>query len=424
MNTGNITTHGPRVARWTLVAALGLLAGCARTMVETPNLYTNTDTPLFGPMSASTEGNVVEVLYATDRAPEPSTANERLSYGSARSASGALGVAAVRMGRADEDTGPASGGDIAVLGVDELVRFPATPYLYRIDEGGTVTVDPDVVAEIEQTGAQARRELAKRLAITGRKEVFLHVHGVATEFDEAIMSQAELWHFLGREGVPIAYTWPSGAKGLFFYAVDRESGEFTVLHLKQLLRFLAQMPELERIHITAHSRGTDVVITALRELIIELRASGANPRQRLKIENLILLAADIDLEVDMQRVVGEAMGPAVGRVTIYTNAEDKAIAASRSMFSSRQRLGSLTAEALDERQKEFMRRIGNLDLIVYTGAGGGGFKHGYFRNPAVSSDIVMVLRYGWRPGEGRRQGLEPIGDGVWRIGDAYLAEGG
>ena len=65
MNTGNITTHGPRVARWTLVAALGLLAGCARTMVETPNLYTNTDTPLFGPMSASTEGNVVEVLYAT-----------------------------------------------------------------------------------------------------------------------------------------------------------------------------------------------------------------------------------------------------------------------------------------------------------------------------------------------------------------------
>jgi len=424
MSIDTITTHGPRVARWTLVAALGLLAGCARTMVSTPNLYSNTDTPLFGPMSASTESNVVEVLYATDRAPVPSSSGQRLSYGSARSTSGALGVAAVRLGGADEGTGPADGGDIAVVGVDELVRFPATPYLYHVDEDGTVTVDPDVVAEIAQTGAQARRELSRRLALTGRKEVYLHVHGVATEFDEAIMSQAELWHFLGREGVPLAYTWPSGAKGFFFYAVDRESGEFTVLHLKQLLRFLAQMPEVERIHITAHSRGTDVVITALRELIIELRASGANPRQRLKVENLILLAADIDLEVHMQRVVGEAMGPAVGRVTIYTHAEDKAIAASRSMFSSRQRLGSLNAEALDERQKEFMRRFGNLDLIVYAGAGGGGFKHGYFRHPAVSSDILMVLRYGWRPGEGRRQGLEPLGDGVWRIGDAYLAEGG
>ena len=34
----------------------------------------------------------------------------------------------------------------------------------------------------------------------------------------------------------------------------------------------------------------------------------------------------------MQRVAGEAMGPAFGRVTIYTNAEDKALAAAKGLF--------------------------------------------------------------------------------------------
>ena len=409
------------------LALLVLLAGCSttRTMIPIPSLYTQTEMALFDDLAPELEGNRLSILYATDRLPEQQESEKPMRYGSQRSPSGALGVAEVRIGngaaQSQQDTRPPA---LEIESVEELVRFPATPYLYRVGDRGRITIEPNVAMELEQTKAQAREEILKRLALTPRKEVFLDVHGVGVTFDKAVLSLAEFWHFLGREGVPIAYTWPAGSKGLLFYTVDRESGEFTVLHLKQLLRFLAQMPEVERIHITAHSRGTDVVITALRELIIELRASGANPRERLKVENLILLAADIDLEVDMQRVVGEAMGPAVGRVTIYTNAEDKAIAASRSMFSSRQRLGSLNAEALDERQKEFMRRFGNLDLIVYAGAGGGGFKHGYFRHPAVSSDILMVLRYGWRPGEGRRQGLEPLGDGVWRIGDAYLAEGG
>jgi len=148
-----------------------------------------------------------------------------------------------------------------------------------------------------------------------------------------------------------------------------------VLHLKQFLRFLAGMPEIERIHITAHSRGNDVVLTALRELIIEARAGGLDPREHLKIANLVLIAADMDMQVEMQRVVGEAMGLAVDRVTIYTNSEDKALAAAMSLFSSQHRLGTLTASDLTERQREFLRRMANLDLIVYKGSGGGLLGH-------------------------------------------------
>ena len=109
------------------------------------------------------------------------------------------------------------------------------------------------------------------------------------------------------------------------------------------------------------------------------------------------------------------MGPAVGRITVYTNASDSALSASRSLFSSRYRVGALKPKALTPRQREIIEGVSNLDVIVYDGRGGGIFRHSYYRDPVASSDMLMLLRYGWRPGEGKRQGLEPIGANVWRV---------
>ena len=100
-------------------------------------------------------------------------------------------------------------------------------------------------------------------------------YGYNNTFEDGTFVIAELWHFLGRQGVPILYTWPAG----FFcrlrgYNHDRESGEFTVFHLKQFLRIVASTPGLEQLHLVAHSRGTDVLTTALRELFIETWAAG------------------------------------------------------------------------------------------------------------------------------------------------------
>ena len=77
---------------------------------------------------------------------------------------------------------------------------------------------------------------------------------------------------------------------------------------------------------------------------------------------------------------------------------------------------------LSEREREFVRRADNLDVIVYEGKGGGIFRHGYYEDPAVSSDVLMLLRYGWRPGEGERQGLERLGENTWRIDTAHWDE--
>ena len=263
------------------LALLVLLAGCSttRTMIPIPSLYTETATPLFDDLAPELEGNRLSILYATDRRPEQQESEKPMRYGSQRSPSGALGVAEVRIGNGSAQSKQGTRPAIEIESVEELVRFPATPFLYSVGDRGRIEIEPNVVRELEQTKAQAREEILKRLALTQRKEVFLDVHGVGTSFDSAVLSLAEFWHFMGREGVPIAYTWPAGSKGLLFYTVDRESGEFTVLHLKQFLRFLAEIPEIERIHITAHSRGTDVAVTALRELVIEARAKGLDPRK-------------------------------------------------------------------------------------------------------------------------------------------------
>ena len=125
--------------------------------------------------------------------------------------------------------------------------------------------------------------------------------------------------------VPMLYSWPSGSDGLFGYLTDRESGEFTIFHLKQFLRVLASTPGLRRIHIVAHSRGAAVAFTALREMIIEDRARGLDPVESLKIENLILAAPDVSFDIVGQRLVAERFGLAFGRLTVYINQSDDAL---------------------------------------------------------------------------------------------------
>jgi esterase/lipase superfamily enzyme len=125
----------------------------------------------------------------------------------------------------------------------------------------------------------------------------------------------------------------------------------------------------------------------------------------------------------MQRSVAEALGPAFGRITVYVNADDDAMAAANLLFDSRLRLGALQRSKLTDQQRIALEEIANLDIVSYRERIGGQFGHSYFReNPAVSSDVLGRLRYGWLPGEGTRAALTRAKDGsnFWRLEDDYL----
>jgi esterase/lipase superfamily enzyme len=269
----------------------------------------------------------------------------------------------------------------------------------------------------------------QQLALTPRKDVFIFVHGFHNDFNDAAFAMAELWHFLGRIGVPIIYTWPAGHPGLFGYTYDRESSEFTVYHLRQTIQFLSTFPEVERIHLIAHSRGTDVAVTALRELTIAARAAGIDPKVKYKIHNVVLAAPDLDRQVAQQRILGDHLVHSAYRFTIYTSPADKAIGWSDKLFDSpKGRIGNVSVEEIPETTRVALER-GNANFAYVnfwpatdkSDSDADSFGHSYFRNaPTVSSDLILMLRDDLDPGPPGRP-LEYLGFKFWRVPPGYPA---
>lgn len=390
-----------------LVLVTLVIGGCSSTqkLMPTPNIYLNGGGYPESSVSQDLKNNKVDVLFVTDRKPETS-ADGTLAYGTRRSASLGFGSAIVEIGNdltwqhlveMSETSSRRSSPPLRVKSRTELGRFPPTPHAFLVVDG-KVKEDPKVRSEYERVGSQLREELNRRMLQTGANEVHIFVHGFDNSFDWAAVSLAEYWHFMGRRGVPMLYSWPAGKEGLFGYFVDRESGEFTIYHLKNLIRLLGTFPEVERVNILAHSRGTDVTTSALRELIIEARAAGNNPRELYKIENLILAAPDLDFDIVRQRLIAEKIGPAFGQITVYTTDTDKALELSQTIMSGT-RFGRIKASDLGEQEQAIFRVVKNVAFINVQGTRSF-IGHSYFiTSPSASSDIIRVLNTRSKPGE-------------------------
>lgn len=412
-----------------LVASpVGLGACAARQLMPTPNIFVGTSAMNpFADIPPKLQGTELDILYVTDRKPLDSTATSgRLEYDSERSTSLAFGSCRVRIGDEDltwndlvEDSRTQDRRNslpLAISGIEEKGRFPETPLdIVKTPDGWTIA--PEALrCQVEATEL-LRAEIRRRLDLTSRKEVFVFVHGVANTFEPAALTVAEVWHFCGRQAVPIVFTWPASGS----YAYDRESGEFTVFHLKEFLRLVASMPEVEKLHLVGHSRGTDVITTALRELFIEARGAKENIRQKYKVDNLLLAAPDLDFSVLLQRLTAENFGPAVGRVTIYASRSDRAIGLASWLFGSRRRLGQLSPEDVSpELKKRFaiFKGLALVDAQVSSGFVG----HSYFHDsPAVSSDLILTLREGRDPGAENGRPLIHVESSFWELHDGYPA---
>ena len=192
---------------------------------------------------------------------------------------------------------------------------------------------------------------------------YLFVHGYNNTFENGVTTIAQIWHFLGREGVALTYSWPAGRGGLRGYFTDRESGEFTIFHLKQFLRDIVASPDVERLDIIGHSRGTDVVLTAMRELYLEAKGRERDNNDLWKVGNLVLAAPDVDMEVFSQRVGAEGLFALPHRFTVYLSDHDRAIGLSTWLFGSVRRLGRLRKSDLSEEQRARLAEMQNLHLV-------------------------------------------------------------
>ncbi len=391
----------------------------------------------------------IPVIYVTDRE-RLKTADGSVRYGSGRSVSLGFGEAKVALSPEptwDELVQISSTGErsqdysVRVSSVTELGRLSPFADFLQPSQGRLIR-KPEAY-EMFTTQVEAFHKVLRTwLARTDRKEVVIFIHGFANQFDDAVVRLAQAWHMGGRVGVPIVYTWPAGIGGLLGYAYDRESGEFTIVHLKQLLYALATCPEVEKVHIISHSRGTDVAFTTLREINAELRGltgvsfftplapergvpmpadgslPGKMPWELLKLETWILAAPDLDMQVFNQRFFGENLVRGANRIVIYFSAEDKALDWARWLFNSRRRLGELHVEDIPPDALAKLAQVGQIQAI---NAKVSGFStHSYImQHPAAMSDLLLLLRDGAPPGSPQRP-LSPACEGVWLLDNDYM----
>ncbi len=411
-----------------LLAAFSILEpGCGqRQLIQTPNLFLDRRFDPFIACPAEARNNRVEILYATDRLPVERKGGGQ-EYGYLRSRSLAFGRCVVEIGEnlpwpvVEENSRLAKRNvsmPLTVQSIREIGRFPDTPFPF-IRRGEAFEDDPAVAARNEQASQAFRSEVSRRLSGTACKEAFVFVHGYNNTFEDSVYVMADLWHFLGRKGLPVVYSWPAGRGSLRGYNYDRESGEFTFLHLKQFIQLLASCPDIEKIHFLAHSRGTDVLTSALREVILEARSAGENPEEAIKISDLTLAAPDFDIEVFTQRMLGDRLGYEVGEMTIYVSEEDRALGLSTWLFRGIKRVGKVT---FGELPPDLKRRLGqNSSAAMIDARGSPGFVgHSYFySDPAVSSDLILLMGYGRKPGAENGRPLIPVGPNFWRIEKGY-----
>jgi esterase/lipase superfamily enzyme len=412
--------------RWLAVLVWGLvLAACDRPikLAETPTLYRMGMGFPMAEVPPALRTVDPEILYVTDRQPEGAEGQTR-GYGFHRSDSMAYGVARVRFGDfaswpellARADLTDRRRESLTTESYAERLRFPETP-LPPVLRNGRLVPDPAAQAAYDVTTRAFQAEVAARLAAAGRSEVIVYVHGFNNDIDDGLATAASLWHFAGRIGVPISYSWPAGNKGLTAYIKDRESGEFSVYHFKEFLRALAAVPGVRKIHLVAHSRGADVVTGALRELAIFEFGGGRDPRRTLKVESLILAAPDLDFGVVRQRLAAERVAAAIGQVYVYVNPRDGALGLAQALATGT-RIGRLSPDMLSEEEWGELAQAPNVHFINVEAAGGR-IGHAYFRdNPAVLSDVMLTLRSGALPGSATRP-LEPVRAQFWNLHANY-----
>jgi esterase/lipase superfamily enzyme len=237
-------------------------------------------------------------------------------------------------------------------------------------------------------------------------------------FENPILVATELWHFLGYDGVFIAFAWPSTPETLA-YASDLETALNSSNNLRIFLDYLAEETQAERIHIIGYSAGTRVVINALAQMMFIHKNSDYAASRHHRLGHVILVGSDFERYL-FGVYLNEGLMKIPESLSVYASGEDKALNISRRLFR-RERLGQLDANTLPLFALEYLRQTPALRLIDVTEAEGAtkGNGHAYFRkSPWASSDILMTLMFDLNPDE--RGLVQHTDKPIWNFPADYI----
>lgn len=219
--------------------------------------------------------------------------------------------------------------------------------------------------------------LDRELARHKENRVLVFVHGYNNKFDDALYRFAQIEKDSQAPVVPVLFTWPSAGK-LLAYPYDRESANFSRTGLEKVLQSLVDDPKVKEVAVLAHSMGNWVTLEALRQMAIR---RGAVPA---KIAQVMLAAPDVD--VDVARTQVDDMGPHRPHFTLFVSQDDRALAASKRFWGSRDRLGAIDPDK--EPYRSAIERLGVTVIDLTKLKGGDSLNHGKF---AESPQVVQFI---------------------------------
>lgn len=269
-------------------------------------------------------------------------------------------------------------------------------------------------------GERFAAEIRERLARSGKKDVYVYVHGYKVNFENPVLVASELWHFLGYKGAFVAYSWPTKFS-VWAYVADLGNAESSARNLRTLLLEIARIDEVEKIHVIGYSAGTRIVSRVLADLGMYAHRYGKEEiAAGIELGNVILIGSDVDRDIMSGYLLDGALR-VPDSLTLYQSQDDGALNMSKKVYRH-SRSGQMVVDGpLSPQAESFFAAHPQLRIIDVTNAEGGTDHggHSYFRtSPWVSSDILMTLMYGLSPGE---RGLVKYEDfPVWDFPDDYV----
>jgi esterase/lipase superfamily enzyme len=397
----------------TSLLAVMVLTGCASKPVDQVDLMPAPDVygdGLLNPLPVDSPYENLPyrgILYATDRWPA-STGDKEKYYLNDRGQVLRLGVAEVVLG--DKEITWEKARKISLL-KSRTEEYPIR--VSNVDEWGVLKSSipffyNDVSDDQEQRlpNAESRyvEAINAQIARSENKNVYIYVHGYKVVFENPILVSSELWHFLGYDGVFIAYAWPS-TPSKFAYIKDSDTSGGFSRNLRLLIEFIAKNTDAEHINILGYSNGTRLVTRAMEQLaLIHHDKTQDEIHKELRLRNVILVGSDLDRGV-FRSYVADGLLNVAEHLTVYLSDHDKALGVSQ-FLTRRERLGQLWGGAEGEMDPTLRQAlIDNRDRISFINVSPAegasvGNGHGYFRSsPWASSDVLMTLYYGLTPSE-------------------------
>lgn len=409
--------------------ALTLLGGCGggplhRTeLMPAPAIFEAGRFDPFADIPTDARRLETEVLFATDRDPATTTDPEPY-YASRRGNLVRLGRARIRHGDGELNWETATR-----LSLEPKREQPYWLSIQEVDEIGilawsaTPFTDPLLLpSDSDAPAAAFAAAVDEKLARSRGRDVVVYVHGFKVPFENPLLVAAELWHFLGYNGLVIPYSWPATPRLLAYFS-DVETTRLSAYHLNEFIRFLQSRTQAERIHLVGYSAGTRLVLDALTMAALEGKgdkATASATPSNGAIGEVILVGSDVDTGL-----FGAALTNGILRVserlTVYLSGIDGALRFANLVFGQ-DRLGQILDTDMPPHVRTALLARDDLVLIDVTDAENAGARngHSYLReSPWVSSDILATLAYRLGPAERGLTRPDP-GLPIWSYPPNYI----